>query len=625
MTGSRARHLAVLLIVCVLSTAYVLPFIARGWIPHDEGTLAQSAERVLQGELPHRDFNEVYTGGVTYLHAWSFQWFGVRLLSMRLMLLASFLLCLPAWYALAARFAPRWLAAVVVLTMVVWSVPNYFVSMPSWYTLFMGTLGIWAVGRHVDTGRGRWLVAAGIFGGLSVLAKITGLYFVAAALFFLAHEEPVWTEPPDAAEGSSGAGRVGPHGAMRRWSSFAAAKGAASLFVVGGLVWMIHLQFAPMALLHFVVPMALLLTYSAWRDQHSHRSDRDRWRDLGLVLTPFVVGLAIPLAVFLVPYWRAGAIDALLQGVFVAPQKRLMEAQMPLPPLATITLGLPYGLLLLGVRQWPPRVERLLAIVLAVLLAVLLVFASQTRAYAAVWVSARLMPVLVCAGIVLLLVDPTAAATLDVRRRRLLLLLALMTAMLSLVQFPYAMPIYFCYAAPVVLLAAVALVRSQPGAPRLLHGCVLAFYLVVAGWLTNTTYAWNTGLRHIPYHPDHVLAIDRGGLAVPSEQGVIYERLVTVVRSHNDGRYLYAAPDCPEVYFLTGFRNPTRDLFDFLGDGPADVAAVGQLLDTLAPRVVVINDGPLFSPPMAGDVRALLMARFPRFEQIGQFNVRWRE
>ena len=64
-----------LLIVWVLSVAYAAVNLKHGWIPHDEGFFAQSADRVLNGELPHRDFDEVYTGGLTFANALSFRVF----------------------------------------------------------------------------------------------------------------------------------------------------------------------------------------------------------------------------------------------------------------------------------------------------------------------------------------------------------------------------------------------------------------------------------------------------------------------------------------------------------------------------------------------------------------------
>src|SRR4051812_19640728 len=94
------RH-AVFVFVFLLCLVYAGKNLNRGWVPHDDGALAQSAERVLAGELPHRDFVEIYSGALDYLHALSFLLFGKTLISMRLMLLAAYLLWLPVVYRIA--------------------------------------------------------------------------------------------------------------------------------------------------------------------------------------------------------------------------------------------------------------------------------------------------------------------------------------------------------------------------------------------------------------------------------------------------------------------------------------------------------------------------------------------
>lgn len=58
----------------------VVPY---GMIAHDEGHYGQSAVRVLAGELPHRDFHETYSGGLSYWHALLFWLFGEQLLVWR--------------------------------------------------------------------------------------------------------------------------------------------------------------------------------------------------------------------------------------------------------------------------------------------------------------------------------------------------------------------------------------------------------------------------------------------------------------------------------------------------------------------------------------------------------------
>ena len=52
----RAARLGVCLVLWLATGAYLLPFVDRGWIAHDDGMLGQAAERVMAGELPHRDF-----------------------------------------------------------------------------------------------------------------------------------------------------------------------------------------------------------------------------------------------------------------------------------------------------------------------------------------------------------------------------------------------------------------------------------------------------------------------------------------------------------------------------------------------------------------------------------------
>ena len=71
------------------------------------------------------------------------------------------------------------------------SVPIYAEGMPSWYNLFFATLGTLALLQHIDTGRRRWLFWAGCCAGCSLLMKITGLYFVAAGLFYIAYREQI--------------------------------------------------------------------------------------------------------------------------------------------------------------------------------------------------------------------------------------------------------------------------------------------------------------------------------------------------------------------------------------------------------------------------------------------------
>src|SRR3984893_629975 len=92
-----------LLIVWLISGIYAGAHLKRGWVPHDEGAFAQSADRVLHGELPHRDYTEIYTGGLAYLNAFAFRYLGEDLAVLRIVLFVFFLLWIPVFYWTASN------------------------------------------------------------------------------------------------------------------------------------------------------------------------------------------------------------------------------------------------------------------------------------------------------------------------------------------------------------------------------------------------------------------------------------------------------------------------------------------------------------------------------------------
>src|SRR6266436_6163966 len=168
---------------------YAEGHIGRGWVAADDGTLSQSALRVMRGQLPHRDFGEIYTGGLSFIHALAFRAFGVNLMSLRICVFLFFLAWLPAVYYIALRFTSAIGAGAITLLAVSWSYPNYPAAMPSWYNLFFATCGAAALLRYLEVRTRRWLFVAGVCGGLSILMKVIGAYYIAGVLLFLAFLE----------------------------------------------------------------------------------------------------------------------------------------------------------------------------------------------------------------------------------------------------------------------------------------------------------------------------------------------------------------------------------------------------------------------------------------------------
>ena len=605
----RARTLVVLAAVWLAGGLYAATFADRGWVPHDEGMLGHNAQRVLAGEMPHRDFDESYTGGLTFLHALAFRAFGENLYSLRRVVFLFFLGFVPAVYAIARRFFGPGLAGAITLCAVAWSLPNYFASMPSWYVLFFSTFGAVALLRGVDTGRRGWLFLSGICGGLGLLVIVVGLYFVGAALLFLAFREQRIAED--------------------RWprcpgpSAIFFFQLVACLAFVGMVVFLVRSHWEPMEFIHFVVPTLSVTGLLLWR---SWQSGGGRfWPRMGDLLgecAPFLAGVLVPVAGLLLFYVSRGALPDLWRGLFVLPLRQVDVARRSLPPLGTIRAAIPYTLLLLASPWIAGRSRRTLGILLTVVLAALLLFSAQEPVYREIWLSARSLAVVATVlGCALLLRTGETRQLSAVREQEIFLLLSL-TAVVSLVQFPFAAPIYFCYVAPLVLLALGAIVSTEPS--RALHAPVLAFYLVFALLRMNPAYIFNLGVRYSRYGPLAVLDPQLASLRVPTGDREEYRRVVAAIRKRSAGPFLFAAPDCPEVYFLSSRLNPTRLVFDFLRP-PLPAGELRRILDEKRVKVVVVNRDPHFSRRYTRVLAAALDLPFPHSEEIGRFQVRWRD
>ena len=185
LTGAALR--AVPAVGLIAGAVFVASQLNHGWVPLDDGTLAQSAQRVLLGELPHRDFAELYTGGLSFLNAGVFWLTGGNLFWLRAPMFLLFLAYLVCVYLIARRFASPTVATLAALFAVAWGPPVYPAAMPSWYTLYLAVIGAYFLVRNHETGRRGWLFAAGVAGGLSVCCKITGVWYVLAVAVYLVY------------------------------------------------------------------------------------------------------------------------------------------------------------------------------------------------------------------------------------------------------------------------------------------------------------------------------------------------------------------------------------------------------------------------------------------------------
>ena len=617
------RPLLLMAVVCLASVVLLASRLHTGFLPQDDPALGQLAERTLHGELPNVDFHDDFTGGLSYLDALALRMFGVRMISPRIMLLLFFVPWIASVWYIASRIASPLNAALVTLLAAVWSVPVYPTPFGSWYNLYFATFGTVALFRYIQTRRRHWLFWAGICGGLSFVAKIFALYFFAAAALFF-----IFDEQDECA-----------HNAASRttWSPYSIFVSAGLVAFVLALVKLIRSggsgrSFGTSLPLyyHFVLPAAalsLLLILREWSMPPT--ASLARFRALGWRTGYFAIGVMIPIAIFLMPYWHRHAVAKLVANLMLS-SARLEHTSFSPPGNSVALLCLPLLLVLWANTAYRGSRARAVTIAsLSIVLGLLLVAVrGHLLASGLVFFSmSQLLPLLVVIGTIVLFRGRGDEAAGE----RQLLLLAV-AATLALFQFPIAAPIYFCLVAPFVWLAVTAVgeatADSRQGLSLLVP--VLVFYLLFGLFVIIPGQFYRS---YFDNRPEAALTLPRAqGFIGDKAMVEIYEQAVPEVLRHAGDAPIYAGPDSPGFYFLAGRRNPTPIYMDFLAGDDARPQRILDAIDHNGVKAVAINHGgtyPGFSPynpsgPPAPELLDGLRQRFPNATVIGYFEIRWR-
>src|SRR5689334_10339503 len=81
--ADRARDVAAVAVGVLISAAILLRYYDRMWLPGDDGYYAHIAERVIAGEVLHRDVQALHPGYVYLVDAVALKLFGHSLVSLR--------------------------------------------------------------------------------------------------------------------------------------------------------------------------------------------------------------------------------------------------------------------------------------------------------------------------------------------------------------------------------------------------------------------------------------------------------------------------------------------------------------------------------------------------------------
>lgn len=597
----RPRTIARLEIAAIVAAALIglvvlWAFRFRGWYPHDEGVLGQTAERVLHGQIPHRDFDDPYSGGLGLLHALVFRMGGISMNALRnhMALVASI------WFGGMFWLLTRWLrpfgAAVVAALIAVLSVPLYPAAIPSWYVLFLAcasgaVLVVWPERRYAAP------FAAGALIGIAALAKVSAVFALAGAIWAL----------------------VALRQAEDRTRRGAVEVLIAAVVFSGLVVRLVGSSLNSRVLMHIVLPPVAVVLGLAWRELNHARlrgfgMDVELWRRIAAL----VAGAAVPALAYAAWLSRNEALTPFIASLHAVIGRRAASASLPPPSVTSILYAVPLAALLLGGgRQL--RIRPLFLGGSGLVLGVLAWYRQD--GYHVIWSALRgLLPLGAVLFCIAWQIDTPAPATTP---RRAVMVFVPLTGMMVLTQFPFAAPIYFIYVLPLLILAVAAAVSLRPNATQVSAGVVALLYLLfgLVEMLPGAPEAVGVAATHFP--PRAWVATPRGRLLVLPADAETYEQLIATMDSLPPGP-IWAGPDAPEVAFLSGRVDLNRSFFGFLGSGRTDRPDFARQLVASGARMVVIDTEPAFSVPLSPEATAGIFRAFPRGIDVDIFRIRWR-
>jgi hypothetical protein len=195
MMPSMGRTTVIIAPVLTLCAAILWYFHNRFWWPVDEGVYAYVAQRLLAGDVLHRDLIDLHGGYVNLLHALALKLFGEDLLSLRYPLV---LLTLVQSALAAALLRPQglWLAALAALGATAFSFIQFLNPSANWYALFIALLTCWVLTR-VDAARLAHATLIGALLGLCFLFRqLSGIFLAMGVLTWLLATMPAGDRPP---------------------------------------------------------------------------------------------------------------------------------------------------------------------------------------------------------------------------------------------------------------------------------------------------------------------------------------------------------------------------------------------------------------------------------------------
>lgn len=142
----------IVVFIFILSLTF---FFNRGFSYYDEGFILHASQRVLQGEIPYKDFDLIYTPGTVLLTAGAFKLFGESILAGRVLALLVALLTCYLVYTVCYRATKNYLGSLLaVLIYLVWGPTHINFPWPTVFAFSTGLLTVYFLNRSAEVAGG---------------------------------------------------------------------------------------------------------------------------------------------------------------------------------------------------------------------------------------------------------------------------------------------------------------------------------------------------------------------------------------------------------------------------------------------------------------------------------------
>jgi len=152
----------------VLATAYSLLFRRYGLVAN-EGTILQGAQRILDGQVPYRDFFTLFTPGSYYFHALLFRTMGDSIIVARTAEAVNGGLFAALTYLIARRVCARWSALLTACTVVVTVLSYGLFAVHNWDSTLWAYLGLYCAIWVLQQPHWGWALGVGTCCSLTAL------------------------------------------------------------------------------------------------------------------------------------------------------------------------------------------------------------------------------------------------------------------------------------------------------------------------------------------------------------------------------------------------------------------------------------------------------------------------